>query len=349
MVRSESLKGNALYDYLKFILAIMVVLIHNSAPKFFYPWLRLAVPLFFIMTGYFLFGKISACNGVFSDERKCVGAFVKRNLTLYLFWFTVLLVPTLYFKDFYSHNIFIFLRSLLFESTFMSSWYIMACILAAPLIYFLSRKLSNQVLFIISLFIYVVICLWSAHFYLFDNLPAIQNFANHYVEIFGVPYGSFPVAIFWIVCGKCFADGSFDRILTHLSPSRKAILLVICAALLYLEWRVSCKFSNSVTSDCYFFLAPVSILIFRYISDIHIAPTSRSLYLRHSSTIIYALHGTVLHGGGYLLAQRLSELTSARFGIIVGFIFTLLICFVVCFLIQRLEKVKGLGWLRYAH
>lgn len=327
----------------------MVVLIHSSAPRIFYPWLRLAVPLFFIMTGYFLFGKVASCNGVRSDERKCVGAFVKRNLMLYMFWFIVLFLPTLYINKFYSNNILIFLRSLLFEGTFVASWYIMACIIAAPLIYFLSRKFSNKVLFIVSLLIYLVISLWSSHFYLFDNLPALQNFANHYVEIFGVPYNSFPVAIFWIVCGKCFAYGSFDRILTHLTPKRKAILLVTCAALLYIEWRVSCKFGNIVFCDCYFLLAPMAILLFRCVSDIQIAPTSRSLNLRHSSTIIYALHGTLLRGGGYLLAQRLSELISARIGIIVVFVLTLLICFIVCFLIQRLEKVKGFRWLRYAH
>lgn len=48
--------GGEKFDLLKFILAIMIVMLHtNVLPKGIQPILHLAVPLFFLMTSYFSF------------------------------------------------------------------------------------------------------------------------------------------------------------------------------------------------------------------------------------------------------------------------------------------------------
>ena len=87
-------KGNAIFDYTKFIMAIMVLAIHSALlPELLYPWLRLAVPLFFIISSYFFFKKYrSAESG--AERGKVIKKFLIRNLQLYSFWFIVLLIPT---------------------------------------------------------------------------------------------------------------------------------------------------------------------------------------------------------------------------------------------------------------
>ncbi len=53
-------KVNSVYDLLKIVLSIMIVLIHTKIlPNILYPWLRIAVPLFFVMSSYFLFSKLN--------------------------------------------------------------------------------------------------------------------------------------------------------------------------------------------------------------------------------------------------------------------------------------------------
>ena len=48
-----------IFDIVKFVLAIIVIAIHtNLFPQFLYPWLRLAIPLFFIISSYLLHVKI---------------------------------------------------------------------------------------------------------------------------------------------------------------------------------------------------------------------------------------------------------------------------------------------------
>ena len=74
---------NSNYDILKFLLSLMVVMIHSKLlPDLLYPWLRIAVPLFFIMSAYFFFLKIG--NSIDENERKNeLKKYVLRNLKFY--------------------------------------------------------------------------------------------------------------------------------------------------------------------------------------------------------------------------------------------------------------------------
>ena len=86
----------AIFDIVKFIMALMVVAIHSSLfPMVLYPWLRLAVPMFFIISSYFFFGNLRKVE-TDKEKNKRLWKYVKRNLILYGFWFVVLLPYTLY-------------------------------------------------------------------------------------------------------------------------------------------------------------------------------------------------------------------------------------------------------------
>lgn len=60
-------KNYDILDLIKFVFSIMIVAIHTELlPNILYPWLRLAVPLFFIISSFLLFSKINKSS---KDEK----------------------------------------------------------------------------------------------------------------------------------------------------------------------------------------------------------------------------------------------------------------------------------------
>ena len=87
-------------DICKFILSIMVVAIHVSPVSqelrvYLLPLFRLAVPLFFMFSSYFLFLKLSTAG----DGVEVLIKYITRNAQLYLFWYVVLFFPTVMYRS----------------------------------------------------------------------------------------------------------------------------------------------------------------------------------------------------------------------------------------------------------
>lgn len=88
-------------DVTKFALSILIVVIHispiESLNPILRPFLRTAVPLFFLISAYLFFKKYGEAETI---EKKIarIERYVKRNLQLYFFWLIVLLIPTLSYK-----------------------------------------------------------------------------------------------------------------------------------------------------------------------------------------------------------------------------------------------------------
>ena len=77
-------KNYDILDLTKFILSIMIVAIHTQLLlSILYPWLRLAVPLFFTISSFLLFKKININP---KEESEIIKNFCRRQIKLYLFW-----------------------------------------------------------------------------------------------------------------------------------------------------------------------------------------------------------------------------------------------------------------------
>ena len=67
-------------DILKFILSIFVLIIHSEIDKtVISPLLRIAVPIFFVISGYLFFSKIQKLDNR-KDELNALAHLFKRNL-----------------------------------------------------------------------------------------------------------------------------------------------------------------------------------------------------------------------------------------------------------------------------
>ncbi len=339
-------ENNRLLDVVKFILSLMVVAIHTVLlPSVLYPFLRIAVPLFFILTSFFFFSKLKT-QTTKTARRNTLKQFVLRNVKLYLFWFIALLPITLYVRRnaWFTQSVWcsvgIIVRSTLFDSTFIASWFIAASITAVVIVYFLSSKLQNWVLLFIGVLCQFLTLFQSSYAFVLAKFPFWACFCNRFQTVFSAPQFNFFVAIFWIACGKCFADGTFK------TPNKRILVFAVLffSALLYVEWFVLKRHTGVYNFDCYFALMPLCTSCFALILSFRINGEKNTLFLRKSSTVIYPLHGSIA-----IFTNSLeNKIFSCNLGVL-SFSITLACCLIACFIIFRLEKKKGWRWLRYSH
>lgn len=288
-------KNDSRYDVLKLVLSLFVVAIHSDLfPPLLYPWLRVAVPLFFMMSSYFLFDKL--CK---TKEDKARGAvlcrYALRNLKLYLFWFILLLPVTLFVRKevYFSAGVlkgaYAFLTGLFFGSTFVASWYIMASVLGTLIVYYLSLRLGNKALLAIFIPVYMLIAVRDSYFSLFDGHAVVRDVAKAVETVFGDPAQSVLIAPFWITLGKCFAEDTF-------CPSRKtcAAFIPVGGVLLYAEWLLVRWLDLALDNTCYFALPLFCVFVFGFLQGGKEWESPYGVELRRCSTVIYALHGSAL-------------------------------------------------------
>lgn len=153
-------------DVMKFVMAIVVVAIHTRPElsfsslivrNFFEAVYSIAVPFFFMTSGFLLFRKISL---PLTDEGELrIKSYLKRMCKLYVLWTIVYLPLTVY--GFYLDGIsplkavVLFFRNfLLVGENYMSwpLWYLLALIVAVSIIYILLKlKVSKEGIVIISI------------------------------------------------------------------------------------------------------------------------------------------------------------------------------------------------------
>ena len=339
----ETNKRMNVFDLTKYILSLMVVSIHsNLYPMVIYPWVRLAVPLFFIISSYFFF---SGLNQAFDNEERTrkLWKYIKRNARLYIFWFIVLLPYTLYIRNYFAEGVwmgmFQFIKSLLFKSTFPASWYIQASIIAVSVIFFVSKKISNFSLFVISSLIYVVVILRSSYFDIVEINPFLNRFYVIYESIFCSPVFNASAAFIWIVIGKYFAENKIK-----IDSKVSAIGFFISCGFLYGEWTWVRAMNGAYNNDCYFFLLPAAVFAFEILRKIEIAKNKLTVFLGKSSIIIYVTHIPMIS----VLSYIYNSLFSIR-NVVFVFASTIIICTVLSYVIFRLEKYSAFRWLKYSH
>lgn len=339
VVKGQVMKSYDSVDIFKFILSIMVIAIHTVLlPMVLYPWLRVAVPCFFLMSSFFFYKKVKTNQ---AEGNLHIKKYVVRNLKLYLFWFIVLLPMTISIRiNWFDQGFFIgilnIIKNTLFSSTFVASWFIVASITAMVIVFFASKKLNNITLLILSIMIYILISLSSAYSFLIKN-TFLETFFEYYTLIFTDINLSFPDAFIYIVLGKIIAENDIEI--------KKIILivwLILSAVLLYVEWRIVYKHTNKNYLDAFLSLPSISVALFLLVKDFNFKIKGAPIY-RKCSTIIYASHGSIIP-----LVRDVLKLLKIYYNPFVLFLITLCLCLILCHIIFMLQRNKKLKFLKYA-
>ncbi len=282
------------FDILKIVLSLFVVAIHsNLLIHVLSPWIRIAVPLFFIMSGYFFFSKLN-CASNYSQQKTFLKNFIIRNILLYAFWFICLLPIFLYIRRdlLFGHGIikgiFVFLKYLLLNGTFTASWYIVATIYGTLVIFFLLRKLPNALLIALASLLYIVATISSSYPQLIAENEITYFLYSGFTNYISPIPNSFVVAVAWLIIGKCFAEKTFKG-----NKFIYIAIAIVSGILLFIESMLVKNLNGTFNNDCYFMLMPFCIGIFGIIKNCPAISVKYSINIRRCSTIIFVTHGAV--------------------------------------------------------
>ncbi len=277
-------------DVTKAVLAVLVALRHMI--QIFYPeeskwrlvigaWLsNLAVPVFFITAGFFLFRKVDRQQP--EAGRRAVLQYCGRIFRLYVLW-SVIYLPIDYYNWIHGQDrdvgaaVLKYIQSFFFCSTTVQLWYLPALLIACFLVGAAYEKgIKIWKLLVIGGILFGMGCIGD-NWYWNEQLPMkLQDLLRVYVRYFmtmrnGIFYGFFFVAL-----GLWFAKTE-QRI-----PFFPALVgSVLCVVMMLAEIR-RCSNTNMV-----FMAAPAAFCIFGAASAIHLRDRKVYARLRGVSQWVY--------------------------------------------------------------
>lgn len=336
-------------DIVKFVLAMLIVFLHakpfsNELNMLFYPLLRIAVPVFFILSGYFFFKN---CIDKSFDEQYCIlKIFCIKNINLYFGWFILLLPVTLvarnYFKFGVANGLKEIITAIFFGSTFYASWFLSALVLGVCIVFFISKFLGDKVVIIVS-FVAYILCCFSSNYYL-GLSDEIQTLLNIIYPKNNDMYNGFLAGLLWIVIGKFIAIHKsfihylkFEGVKLYLS----IFVSIIC---LYIEQYVIYYFKLSKANDCYFMLIPTAFFIVISLLQFNIK-IKYANYLRDISVVMYCIHLSLIRFFLYVSKKYLvlQDTITTRIYI---YIIVVILCILIAMCIFKMRKVKHLEFLK---
>lgn len=183
-------------DILKFLLALLVVWIHTGDSDL-YGLVNFAVPTFFFLSGYFLFGKIFHSG---SDTVAVVSLWLGKTLRLYLIW-TVIFLPfaVLGFAREgmpFVKAVAVYLRNVVFVGENYLSWplwYLLGLLQAGVVIWFAQRIRIP----------FWGLCAIAAIFFIFPRLICLEEMGLYH-KVFVTTRNGFFVGLPCMVLGGIF-------------------------------------------------------------------------------------------------------------------------------------------------
>jgi serine/alanine racemase len=286
-------------DLLKFICALLVVAIH-VAPLSTYSSLlnygiqtwfaRIAVPFYFIASGYFLFRKTSYEN----FNKEIALSYARRIFRLYIIWTIIYFPLILKYIILPTPRGAIFgligsVRDFIFSGSYMHLWYLNATIVATLMLAFcLHRKIKLTTIIGIGGLLYSIGLLAQSYFVLLQplsNISLIWQVLKLVQKLISTTRDGFFEGFFLMGIGMLLA---YKPIVIKF---RVAILgFVVSMALYAVEVLCVCTFRWTRGEDMYIFLVPSAFFLF-YIAA-HIEFPSRPIYkhLRELGILIFYSH-----------------------------------------------------------
>lgn len=166
-------------DYFKLAASFLVAAIHTSPfasfsaeADFIFTRViaRVAVPFFFMVTGYFLLPQY--VFGRSMDMRPLMRS-LKKFLYLYAAAVLIYLPVNLYAGQLQDLGVPAFFRMVLFNGTFYHLWYLPAAVLGVWIVWFLGRKLPYKVLLGISFVLYLIGLFGDSYYGAAEQVPVL--------------------------------------------------------------------------------------------------------------------------------------------------------------------------------
>lgn len=282
MNRHESYLG---MDYFRVAAALLIVAIHTSPLTSFSETgdfictriiARVAVPFFFMVSGFFLISGYS-CNA-----EKLV-AFIKKTALLYAAAIAIYIPINIYTGYFKMDNLLPnIIKDILFDGTLYHLWYLPASVIGAAIAWYSVKKTSYMKSFIITGVLYIIGLFGDSYYGIAENIPCMKGFYDLIFQVFDYTRNGIFFAPVFFVLGGYIADNK-----SRLSLKQSIIGFTAGFILMFSEAITLHHFGLQRHDSMYVFLLPVMYCMFSFI--IHFKGERRT-GLRTVSVIIYIIH-----------------------------------------------------------
>ena len=304
-------------DYFRIVAAVMVIGIHTApfsgiskAFDFLLTYCagRVAVPFFFMTTGYFVRGSWRK-NG--NDAGSKVIRFIKKTLFLYAVSI-VLYLPINFYSGGLPGSAGEFIRMLIFDGTFYHLWYFPAVIIGCFAVMMLLKKFPARTVFGITILLYLIGAGGDSYYGIAARIPALEHM---YDVIFTVSSytrnGIFYAPIFLLMgqmlrerkasiektentAGTARTDsrtGRKNSTVRDISTGWNIAGLCISLTLMLIEGYLTFSLDLQRHNSMYLFLPSVMYFLFRLLLSV---PGYAPGWTRDVSMIVYIIHPGVL-------------------------------------------------------
>lgn len=328
-------KGYTGIDAFRIAAAVMIIAIHTyplascgkTADYFFtHVFCRIAVPFFFLASGFFLF-RMGTYNS------KLLMHFLKKTAVLYMIAIVLYLPVNIYTGYFKTENFLsVFLRDVLFDGTFYHLWYLPAAMAGACIAWLCLKRFSMTGALITTAALYLIGLFGDSYYGLAERLPALKSIYTNFFSIFAYTRNGIFFAPLFFVLGCALRRKNYT-----LRP-RKAIP-ALCGSLLLLMgegWLLK-HFHLQRHDSMYVMLIPSVYFLFCILKMIR---GKRLKSCAELSMIVYIIHPLSI-----LLVRMIGKFTNTEelliYNSLVHFTATVLVSLAAgCFIVRVLDFVR---------
>lgn len=277
-------------DYFRMIAALLVVAIHtsplasiNETADFILVRIiaRVAVPFFFMTTGYFLFSD--------SGDRKVrLKSFLKKTGLIYAVAIMIYIPLNIYMgyftKEFLIYEI---IKDVLIDGTMYHLWYLPAVMLGVVLVWMLMSKLSLRRVFFISCILYMIGLFGDSYYGLTSRTTVMREVYHAIFMISDYTRNGIFYAPIFLIMGAMIAKNK-----KQLKLKINLLGLFACTILLVVEGLLLRTFQIMRHDSMYVMLIPImyflfhSILQWKQVSRSKFRPVSMIIFLIHPMVIV---------------------------------------------------------------
>ena len=304
-------------DYFRIVAAVMVIGIHTApfsgiskAFDFLLTYCagRVAVPFFFMTTGYFVLGSWRK-NG--NDAGSKVIRFIKKTLFLYAVSI-VLYLPINFYSGGLPGSAGEFIRMLIFDGTFYHLWYFPAVIIGCFAVMMLLKKFPARTVFGITILLYLIGAGGDSYYGIAARIPALEHMYDVIFTVSSYTRNGIFYAPIFLLMGQMLRErkasiektentagtarrdsrtGRKNSTVRDISTGWNIAGLCISLTLMLIEGYLTFSLDLQRHNSMYLFLPPVMYFLFRLLLSV---PGYAPGWTRDVSMIVYIIHPGVL-------------------------------------------------------
>jgi len=279
-----SSKRYATLDIFRLFFAFLIIAIHTSPLLSFNDtadfiltriFARLAVPFFFMVTGYFLY--------LHKGNKQYIGAFYKKIAVIYSSAI-LLYLPLNFYTGYFGKSEFWrqIGKDIFFNGTFYHLWYFPAVMVGFLLVILLVQKTGFRTAFIIAIILYMIGLCGDSYYGLITQIPFVKAFYDLFFKAFDYTRNGVLYAPIFLMLGAWIFNTS-----KRMSYKKCILGLIVSAVLLVMEGLFLHNLVVQRHDSMYLMLLPCMFFLFQLLLQTN---GKSNKNLRTISMLIYLVH-----------------------------------------------------------